>query len=245
MLNVQQINEFHENGYLLIDSVFDSTQVAALRKEVVRLFQTLTQLKMHPRDTPTVKYDLAHRYPGLKWMMFHGPIVSMIKSLLGESYYTPLTNICVQKANYSRWHRDTDYWEIIGHYEHYQPHFLMVNLVVYLQDNHPEYGGGLDVVVGSHKNMNQAQSVPMEQPAPAYFEAHPPFSIPSKKGSLILFDQRVRHKATTPTVDLNAVPTEKMGIFWTVTPNNEHLSHYYTLIENLYGYQVTYPVINA
>src|SRR5262249_3919397 len=50
----------------------------------------------------------------------------------------------------NRWHKDTTYLELNGHKFHWERDFLMVGAAYYLQDNSPEYGGGLDVEPGSH-----------------------------------------------------------------------------------------------
>lgn len=236
MLSSQQIDQFKSNGYLLIPNILQSSEIDTLRQDVATIFYTVHKQRAHPRDTAHHRFDIYNRYPAIKWLPYHPPIASILRSLMGDNYYTPQENLVAQKGFYSPWHKDTDYYELLDSYFHHDPRFCIVNIGIYLQDNHPEMAGGLDVIPQSHYISKTIEPLDMSTLPAEYLATHPPYSIPSKTGSIILFDQRIYHRATPPRKE----PTiEKMALFWAVCANNELISDYYEIMKNLYGYKIT------
>lgn len=239
MLTTEQIEEFKDIGFLKVNHVFNADEIAQLRQDVDAIFQTVHRQKSHPRDTVHHRFDIYNRYPGIKWLLYHPPIFSIFNALMGDNYYTPQENMVAQKGFYSPWHKDTDYYEILGSNFHYKPHFSIVNIGIYLQDYDPLNAGGLEVIPHSHKHMQKVTPENMGKLSQEYLEANPPYSIPSQAGSIVLFDQRTYHRASVPTVEKHQISPEKMAIFWAVCANNDLISEYYEIMKNLYGYKVT------
>ena len=224
MLNDSKIKRFHEDGFLLIPSVLTNDQVLTLKNFLINLFKSEIQFE---GDTSQLRMDICTRYSELRWLLTHPPIVSALRSLLGNDFvYLP--EMSAHQSFYSTWHKDTTSQENAGYKFQWQSNYLMVEAAVYLQDN-DEYGGGLDVIPGSHLYPDIRNN-----PAAREFwqSITPPpsiYSIPSKAGDLILFDFRIDHKATLPTkCPVESVPDErrKLAMFFACSANNEHMLKY-------------------
>ncbi|MBD2002374.1 MULTISPECIES: phytanoyl-CoA dioxygenase family protein [Cyanophyceae] len=142
-LTNSQIEQFHKNGFLVVSSVLTNEQVRELREFLLKLFESGIQ-----RQSDDGCIDICARYPELRWLLIHPPIVSALRSLLGNDFvYLP--EMAAHDSCFGGWHKDTGSQEKAGHKFHYQPDYLMVQAALYLQDN-GKYGGGLDVIPGSH-----------------------------------------------------------------------------------------------
>lgn len=239
MLSREQIEGFNDQGFLLVDNIFQAHEIKALREDVQTIFERVHRQRAHPRDTLHHRFDIYNRYPAIKWLLYHPPIFSVFNALMGDSYYTPQENMVAQKGFYSPWHKDTDYYELLGSDFHYHPDFFIVNIAIYLQDNLPDFGGGLEIIPESHKHLKKVKPEEMGKLSDEYLQTYPPYSIPIKAGSIVLFDQRTFHRASVPTVDKELIQPEKMAIFWAVCANNELISQYYEIMKNLYGYNIS------
>ncbi|HEY9691117.1 MAG TPA: phytanoyl-CoA dioxygenase family protein [Oculatellaceae cyanobacterium] len=224
MLNHSQIEQFHKDGFLLVPSVFTQEQIGELREYLIKLFESDIQ---YHGDTGNFRLDICTRYPELRWLLTHPPMLSTLRSLLGDDFiYLPET--AAHRSNYSTWHKDTTSQEYMGHTFQWQPNYLLIETAVYLQDNN-EYGGGLDVIPGSHLYPD----VRTNPNAHAFWQNISPqpsmYSIPGKAGDLVLFHFRVDHRASFPlNCAVENVPEEhrKYAMFFAASANNEHAWHY-------------------
>jgi hypothetical protein len=233
MLTENQIEQFYKNGFLLIPSVWTKEQIIELKHTLINLFKSEVRFK---GDTPQLRMDICARHKELYGLLVHSPLVAALKSLLGNDFvYLP--EMSAHSSFYSSWHKDTTSQEAAGHKFQWQPNYLMVEAAIYLQDN-DEYGGGLDVIPGSHLYPDLRTN-----PASAEFwhKIIPPsiYSIPSKAGDVVLFDFRIDHKATSPTKSsIDSIPEEKrkLAIFLACSANNEHAVHYKQFISSRSDY---------
>ena len=120
----------------------------------------------------------------------------------------------------------------------------MLEVALYLQDNSEEYGGGLDVIPGSHflpdkyvkprlpakgalgrfwrnvkyKLARYGLQVKEKTPVGRYL-------IPSKAGDLVLFNFKIDHKSTAAN---GPIPPErrKFAMFFACSANNRHVENY-------------------
>ena len=76
-------------------------------------------------------------------------VLNTIKKICGDNFII-LPEISVMKSQYGGWHKDTTSVELFGYDFHKKEEFNIVNVAIYCQDN-GEFGGGLDVIPGSHK----------------------------------------------------------------------------------------------
>ena len=144
MLTQDQIKSFHENGFLVVPSVLTPEQMRSLRSSLEAIFARPPAAG----DTVSIRNDVFARNPELWWMLTEPRILSSLRSLLGDDFvYFPES--AAHDHSFGGWHKDTTTGEQAGEDFHLQPDFLMVQTGFYQQDNGP-YGGGLDVVPGSH-----------------------------------------------------------------------------------------------
>jgi hypothetical protein len=181
MLTQEQKQQFDKDGYLLVPNILTSEQVKRLRDFFRPKFDLPPDQRL-PGDTSDVLYDIYSRYPELRWLLFHEPTNDILRSLLGNDFVAILHEAEVFFNRSANWHKDTTLIEVYGQDFHLQPDFLMVTIAYYLQDNNPEYGGGLDLVPGSHRSY--------ENPA-IYWDAGFANKLP-KSGFL----QRVKRKVS-------------------------------------------------
>jgi hypothetical protein len=241
MLTNSQIEQFHRDGFLVLPSVLTNQQVTELRNVLMNLFKSEIKFK---GDNKKFRNDICSRYTELQWLIFHPPIVSALKFLLGSNFVF-LPEMAAHSSNYSGWHKDTTSQECGGHKFHWQDNYLMVEAALYLQDNN-QYGGGLDVVPGSHRYADlyaTAAGQKLLRNGKNYKSLQ--YSIPSKAGDLVLFHFRVDHKATLPTTcSIESIPPaqRKLAMFFACSTNNEHVTNYkqFLLSREDYHYLKTY-----
>ena len=194
-------------------------QVADLREYLIGTFDQKSDLAS---DSPTLRADLCSRHPETRFLLAHPPLVESLSVVLGQDF-TYLPEMAAHSSFFSKWHKDTQSPEAAGHEFHWDDDYLMVEAAIYLQDNN-EYGGGLDVVPGSHNRPVATR----KQRIQAWFERKRPYSIPSKAGDLVLFHFRIDHRATPPKFGRKA-PTgdaRKLAIFFACSRNNAHVRPY-------------------
>ncbi len=96
----------------------------------------------------------------------------------------------------------------------------MIQASIYLQDNTLTYGGGLEVIPGSHlyheidhQNLNIHQ-----------IDCSNSILIPSTAGSLVLWDSRLIHKSSEQTK--NTILEAKLAIQGTISRNEEFAKYF-------------------
>lgn len=144
-LSSDQLAHFVQRGFLQVPGALSRAQAGELRQTVEALF---AQPSAHPDDGPKGREDLFCRYPELRWLLAHPPIVGALRSLLGDDFLY-VHEATAHRDRYAGWHKDTTSQERRGHDFHWQPGFAMVQCAIYLQDN-TSAGGGLSVLPGSH-----------------------------------------------------------------------------------------------
>ncbi len=247
-LEPAQLEQFNRDGYILVRDVLDASVVAELRGFLTPLFD---KGAVHPGDVQFppkegvrgggLRNDVWSRYPDLRVTMTQPKVLGALRSLLGDDFVILLGGVA-HDSRYGGWHKDTTPLERAGLDFHKDPDFAIVECAYYLQDN-DEYGGGLDVVPGTHTEED------VTPPAPkitfldkvAYKLGHPRYkandvftrenalSIPSRAGDFIAFDLRLDHMATQPKQgSLNDIPEgrRKLAVFFIAAANNDVTRRY-------------------
>jgi ectoine hydroxylase-related dioxygenase (phytanoyl-CoA dioxygenase family) len=246
LLTKRQKDDFVQKGYVLVPEVFSREQIANLRQSVATIFE----MPLEPGDiarkgvAPAARLDIFNRYPQLRWILTHQPLVEALESLLGEDFiYLP--EAAIQDSGFGGWHKDTSSQERAGHLFHWEPDFMMAQLAVYLQDN-SEYGGGLEVIPGSHRrkdvyvrnrlrdrlNLNRIRN---DLDNRGVWRSG--YSVPSRAGDLVMFDFRLDHRATYPFI--KAQPPEehrKLAVFLACSANNRHAGAYRSFLASRPSY---------
>ena len=222
MLTKEQIEQYHRDGYLLVPKVLTAEQVQCLRSFFRPKFD-LPPEQRYPTDTGHWLLDVFCRYPKAHWLCFHEPTLEVLRALLGDDFVLYAFEGTVHLNWFGGWHKDTGTPERQGHTFFFDKDYEMLTVAYYLQDNGAEYGGGLDVEPGTHREPDLL----IQPPAPLqrsflqrvwhqidrsarrkYWEARKRheswkpyvptnvYSIPSKAGDLVLIDSRINHHAT-------------------------------------------------
>lgn len=259
MLSDADRQGFDSDGYVVVPGVLTGEQVREVRAFLVDLFG---RKPVHRGDLQFpavsgargggVRHDIYTRYPELRWMFTHPPIIDALRSLLGEDFVF-LPEMVAHDSRYGGWHKDTTPLEAQGETFHWDPGFRMVECGIYLQDN-DEHGGGLDVVPGSHRTPDVTPPPPKNtfahrvrgklvergliKPRPIDdVQREGGMSIPNRAGDLVIFDVRLDHRATQPTSSsLDAVPEDKrkFAIFFVCSSNSEHAPRYRDFLAGQY-----------
>lgn len=215
MLTQQQKDQYFRDGYLLVRNILAAEEVNWLRV----YFRPKFDSPGPPPDTDHWLLDIFGRYPEVRWLCFHERTLKVVRSLFGEDIVL-LPESTAHFNYFGTWHKDTGSFDRAGHLFFKEKEFLQWGLAYYLQNNTVEYGGGLDVEPGSHREVDD----PFIQPPPykkrtilekswhvlnprarrrywragSQYEPEPNkvVSIPSVAGDMIIFDSRVNHHAT-------------------------------------------------
>ena len=142
MLTSEQRRQFEHDGYILIPEVLTASQVRWLRDFFRGKFD-LPPGQRCPGDAygddknkNNRLYDIYNRYPEARWLLFHKPVLEVLRSLLGEDCIEiPECSVALNSFGVNQWggwHKDTTTQEIAGYDLHYQDDFLMVGLAYYL-----------------------------------------------------------------------------------------------------------------
>jgi hypothetical protein len=147
--------------------------------------------------------------------IFDERVIGALTTWLGGSLaYYP--NYVARLNRRTGWHVDNGFSPVyLPDASHvYDPQFRHVQCVVYLQDNQPGPGGGLDVRPGSHTWAANNEFPDDDFLVRAYPEV---VTIGSKAGDLIVFDGRVMHRGTPQD---GSQKLRKYGVFWSASRNH-------------------------
>lgn len=199
----------NEDGYVLIRNVLSAEDVARARE--VCNDNLLSDAEAESEIEATALLQM----PELTFMFDERVLEALTTLLSGTLAYYP--NYIARLNRFTDWHIDNGFFpKYLSAADHlYDPHFRHVQCVVYLQDNLPGLGGGLDVRPGSHRWATSDQSLDEDDIARIYSNS---VSINSKAGDLIVFDGRLMHRGT-PTDGSHKRP--KFGVFWSASRDDQ------------------------
>lgn len=234
---------FATSGYVAIPPVIAADEITTYRKRLVEAFDTPPRAELG--DSKEVRNIILSRLPWTAELFFREAVQRPVRELLGDGYVIFPDN-SIMDSQYGDWHTDTTSSELAGQSFRSNPDFGLVNVAFYFQPNN-EFGGGLDVVPGSHlvpdvfldlvRRKNEAYRQYLDNPPPAetslgnrFRDVLRPlipkpillarrrraerFSLPMKSestqagqvsidhalGGLVMFDLRLYHKASWPSV---------------------------------------------
>jgi len=258
-----QTDEHTENidrdGYTMVAGALKPEEVVVARRFFTELFARKPEF---PGDTQYparpgsrgggIRHDVFSRYPETRTVLENPDVIGMLKTALGDDFVL-LPEMALHDSRYGGWHKDTTPLESAGHSFHWDPEFRLLECGVYFQDN-DEYGGGLDIVPGSHREPDDSPPPPkvtfarrvrgkLSQKLPLPAPKDPPtppeprrFSIPNSAGDLVAFDLRAKHMATQPKEGIGEIPAEKrkFAMFFIAGANNDHSRRYRDFIAAQY-----------
>lgn len=255
-LSAAQIEAFHRDGFTIVRDVLDPDEVSRFRAYLVDLFEHPAvhrgDLKLPPKAGMRgggVRIECLARYPETREFFAKPKLLGALRSLLGEEFLLfPEDN--VQDSRYGGWHKDTTPMERAGETFQWDPGFRLVQCAVYLQDS-SEYGGGLDVVPGSHHEPDTTPPAPkvtlldrvlwkLGRPrlkANDNYDRKDAISVPNRAGDLVMFDFHLDHRASQPKRGAVAdIPDDqrKLTLFFSVGANNELSRRYRQYLDTVY-----------
>ncbi len=229
-LDQTQLEQFREQGFLVVPGVLTRDQTAQLRAALDPEFDRPAANRL-PGDVDGLLFDPFSRHAAVRWLLFHPPTLEILRSVLGDDFVV-LREAVAQREQFGHWHKDTTSQEKAGLLFHYDDDFLMLEAAYYLQDQTAEYGGGLEVEPGSHRDRADRyahRSVPARVLGRMFGGPPTPNTvtqIESREGDLVLFDFRVTHRATRGSAKSRPPGKEKIAIFQACSRNTPHVQQY-------------------
>lgn len=195
---------FSRHGYLVAPDLLTPEQVEELRYVCGEMYHATGQ----PESFSS--HFLAEQR--LARIPFQKGVVELLSRIVGPGY-TVYPNFTMRTKLYVPWHVDNGFIRA----DHTVSQADFVQCAIYLQKNSEVYGGGLDVVPGSHRL--PATTDPEELVERARGE----LVVASGPGDLVLWDSRLLHRSTPPL--LTTFET-KFGIHWTVSRRDAQAKPY-------------------
>lgn len=213
--------QFDRDGYIVVRDILSTETVAGLRELLSGYFVGDGAIEMPVDDF------LAE--PNLWSVVLTDRVLEPLRQLLPDDFvFYP--NMTVRKSLYVGWHVDTAF-DGPGKPWVWDPQFRHVQGAIYLQDNTPDFSGGIDVRVGSHR------------PALPWLRGDHPVNrlatgltnrflrrqvrVDSRAGDLVLWHARTAHRSSSvpPGPETGAGP--KLGIFFSCARNDPFSVHKY------------------
>jgi hypothetical protein len=224
-----QQRHFAKRGFAVFPGVLDAGEVQRLRSYLAQLF---AEPPSHKGDRQEIRNDIYSRYEPTRFLLSHPPALEALRTVVGENLVA-LPEMAVHDSGFGGWHKDTATLDNAGETWHHDASCRMVQAAIYLQPN-TEYGGGLDIVPGSHLDRPGASL-----PKRVVRRFRRPYTIPSQAGDMVIFDMRADHRATPPTAcEPGELPPEhrKFALFSVWSSTEEHAQRYRGHIEAKKGY---------
>lgn len=257
------VQEFERNGYVLLPQVISPERVVEVRRRLLEECARRKEQGLNPnKGLKDVLFDVYARYPDLLDTLCNPQTLDALKRILGSSFIVPPDTSALREY-YGTLHTDTTGNEQLGWMFHKDPAFRIVTTGLYLQDQTPEYGGGLLVVPGSHKRPDPyvkvvARNARLKKSKwlkrlrkwsgnylfnyDRQLNEHPEgVELSIKAGDCVIFDMRIFHRATHPASTLPAPDGGKFAIYSRCSANNviakTYVDYMYTkLAERGYDY---------
>ncbi|MGF1425328.1 phytanoyl-CoA dioxygenase family protein [Kitasatospora sp. LaBMicrA B282] len=214
------------DGYALIRDVLSAEEVARAR--------AVCDAHLLPDADAECEIEATEllRMPELGFIFDERVVAALSGWLGGTLAYYP--NYVARLNRFTEWHVDNGFSpRFIPDASHlYSPDFRHLQCIVYLQDNVPGAGGGLDVRPGSHGWAAGGPFPDDDELARSYPDI---VSVDSRAGDLIVFDGRLMHRGT-PTD--GSLKRRKYGIFWSASRDDQvqidrYLAYFLARVDHL------------
>ncbi|PPK84228.1 phytanoyl-CoA dioxygenase PhyH [Neolewinella xylanilytica] len=201
---------YQQQGYYLASEVYTPEDIARIRQLIER-HEADGGWAAAPNSNDHLTTDIYERIPGLAEIIFNDRYLAVIAELFGPDPII-LAEPAIHKSRYYFWHKDSTFIDEQAEAYHWQDDFAASMTVLYLQDNHPDYGGGITLVPGTHHDpdfyhriahmslLERGLLKAKKIAGISHFdrmERHPDkVAIPSKAGDVLILDMRLDHKGT-------------------------------------------------
>ena len=246
---------YQKNGFAVFQNLFTADEIKTLRDNMVSKFGSLSAFDDDnawdkKNDRYKIRFDLFNRYPELRWVLFKPELNQALNTVLGD--YGIVTESVAHSEGFGQWHKDTTSQERLGESFHYDSDYNMVQCAIYLQDNDPVFGGGLDIVPGTHKESKDnfvtgksSNFIYKVLTSLKYRYAQKKATrqgvhLVSKAGDFVLFNQKTIHRASPCHQFDKPEEKHKYALFFIAGTYNRHLKQYNDFIERRYDYMSNY-----
>ena len=222
-LSDDQLRLYREVGYLHLPEVYTEAAIDRARA-LIEEYEVNGGWYSAPHATEGVTTDIYERLPELADIVFNERYLSAMAQLFAPEPVL-LAEPAIHRGRYYYWHKDSTFLDEQGEDFHWQADFAAAMTVMYLQENHPEFGGGISVVPRTHRDPDFYHRIPqmsmleravlkgkkvLKRSHFDRLDQHPALHpIASKKGDLLVLDMRIDHKGTPA---IKPVPYQKYGI---------------------------------
>ncbi|MEM8708016.1 MAG: phytanoyl-CoA dioxygenase family protein [Actinomycetota bacterium] len=149
-LSPEQLRSYHEDGYLLVEGVFDAAEVEVFRAQLPAIFDEDTPARVLEEGTETVRMTHGQHKTNAVFgdLVRDERVLLPARAILDDDVYVHQFKLNAKAAFDGEtwaWHQDFVFW----HHEDGMPEPRTLNAAVFLDDVH-EFNGPLIVIPGTH-----------------------------------------------------------------------------------------------
>ncbi|TAG55010.1 MAG: hypothetical protein EAZ27_07855 [Cytophagales bacterium] len=242
-LTQEQLDFYKENGFLVIPNMLTQDEVLFLRNYFLEGFEKELWKKNPLSATDNIK-DLYREFPQIIPIVFKPKYIEILKELLGNDLYC-LPESVVHKNRFFDWHKDTTTMSYMTKTDFSTHKAVLLQCGYYLQNNTPE-GGGITILPKTniekdrfvnmhfgnifHRTYYKILKILKISPFDNIEKSKKPYDIPSKAGDLLVFNNKIDHRATflrTPNGKPKPTKEIKLAIFNTFGNDKNYTFQYY------------------
>ncbi|MFE9427519.1 phytanoyl-CoA dioxygenase family protein [Kitasatospora sp. NPDC006697] len=204
------------HGYVILRGVLDAEEVAKARALCTGYLTGSGSREMLTSDF------LADDF--LAGIVLRERVVAAVKELLGDDEPVLYPNCTARKNVYVPWHVDATFVGPTAGYV-WEPGFAHLQCGLYLQDNDPAAGGGIDVVRASHLMSFDGYGTrepEFDIPARTLGESALRERVDTRAGDLVVWNARLMHTSTPVLQDAGR---EKFGVFFSYARRHPRDNH--------------------
>ncbi|MDH6131086.1 hypothetical protein P3T37_000453 [Kitasatospora sp. MAA4] len=197
--------ELARRGYVILRGILDAGEVARARDLCAGYLAGSGSQEM------LTSAFLADEF--LAGIVLRERVVSAVRELLGEEHPVLYPNCTARKNVYVPWHVDATFVGPTAGYV-WEPGFAHVQCGLYLQDNDPVAGGGIDAVRASHLMSFDGYGTTEPEfdiAARTVGESDLRERVDTRAGDVVVWNARLMH---TSTPVLREAGREKFGVFF-------------------------------
>jgi hypothetical protein len=217
-------DDLRREGYCVVRSLLTPARVAELRDTCRSVGARMGKCG---DGESTIRPSEFLAVPELATIPFDPGVVGALRGILGEDYVT-IPEYSMMTNAFGAWHYDSGSQ---GHADYlYAPDFFQVECAIYLQDNDPRYGGGLDLKPRTHREFWRFGSPAsllrrgVRRMVNTYVRR--PKTIETKAGDMVVWHFNLWHRATPRIAANAALDGNKYGIFWGASNASQHVQRY-------------------
>lgn len=217
---MSEINDFINNGYVIINDCFSNKQIDNLRNLIKKI--SGNSKKTYLLTSECMKEKEIYE------TIFNDKLVKKYREIIGEEVYlVPELHVQINqfpKSKLAGWHYDGQSERNNNYLKKKNRKFFRVG--IYLQENNKEFGGGIDILNNKlFKILPLKINQRIESKIIHLISLFQKKTIISKKGSVVFFDSRLPHKGTFPKNKNIFNNINKYTIYFQIG-NKEHCKYF-------------------